>query len=58
VAALTVYDMGKAVDREMVIEEILLLEKEGGKSGKWEKKFNRKSRRDPCGDAKPQKERG
>jgi len=37
-AALTVYDMGKAVDRGMVIEEICLLEKEGGKSGI----FNRK----------------
>jgi cyclic pyranopterin phosphate synthase len=48
VAALTVYDMGKAVDRGMVIEEICLLEKEGGKSGN----FNRKSRKDPCGDAK------
>lgn len=35
IAALTVYDMGKAVDRGMVIEEICLLEKEGGKSGKW-----------------------
>ena len=37
VAALTVYDMGKAVDRGMVIEEIGLLEKEGGKSGSWRK---------------------
>jgi len=36
-AALTVYDMGKAVDRGMVIEEICLLEKEGGKSGFWKK---------------------
>ncbi|HEX7343305.1 MAG TPA: cyclic pyranopterin monophosphate synthase MoaC [bacterium] len=35
VAALTVYDMGKAVDRGMVIKEICLLEKEGGKGGKW-----------------------
>lgn len=32
-AALTVYDMCKAVDRSMVIEEIKLLEKTGGKSG-------------------------
>lgn len=32
VAALTVYDMCKAVDRGMVIEEIKLLEKTGGKS--------------------------
>ena len=33
VAALTIYDMCKAVDRGMVIEEIKLLEKTGGKSG-------------------------
>lgn len=33
VAALTVYDMCKAVDREMVISQICLLEKRGGKSG-------------------------
>ena len=32
VAALTVYDMCKAIDRSMVIEEIKLLEKTGGKS--------------------------
>ena len=35
VAALTVYDMVKAVDRGMVIETIQLLSKEGGKSGTW-----------------------
>lgn len=33
VAALTIYDMCKAVDRGMVIESIRLLEKSGGKSG-------------------------
>lgn len=33
VAALTVYDMCKAVDREMTIGTIQLLEKSGGKSG-------------------------
>jgi len=32
---LTVYDMCKAVDRGMAIEEIRLLEKSGGKSGHW-----------------------
>ena len=32
VAALTVYDMCKAIDRAMVIEEVKLLEKTGGKS--------------------------
>ncbi|SHM59627.1 cyclic pyranopterin monophosphate synthase MoaC [Phytopseudomonas punonensis] len=33
VAALTIYDMCKAVDRGMVIEQVRLLEKVGGKSG-------------------------
>ena len=32
IAALTIYDMCKAIDRGMVIEEIRLLEKHGGKS--------------------------
>jgi cyclic pyranopterin phosphate synthase len=35
VALLTVYDMAKAVDRGMVIGDIHLLEKSGGKSGEW-----------------------
>lgn len=35
VALLTVYDMLKAVDREMVLEEISLVRKEGGRSGEW-----------------------
>jgi cyclic pyranopterin phosphate synthase len=35
VAALTIYDMCKAVDREMIIGEIRLLEKHGGKSGSF-----------------------
>jgi cyclic pyranopterin monophosphate synthase len=34
-ALLTIYDMCKAVDRGMVIGEIRLLEKQGGKSGHW-----------------------
>ncbi|MFC1961888.1 cyclic pyranopterin monophosphate synthase MoaC [Chloroflexota bacterium] len=33
VAALTIYDMGKAIDRGMRIEEIRLVKKSGGKSG-------------------------
>ncbi|MEN6327402.1 MAG: cyclic pyranopterin monophosphate synthase MoaC, partial [Syntrophomonas sp.] len=33
VAALTIYDMSKAIDRWMVISDIKLLEKAGGKSG-------------------------
>ncbi len=35
VAALTIYDMAKAVERGMVIDGIRLLEKRGGKSGEW-----------------------
>jgi len=34
-AALTVYDMVKAVDRSMTIGPIVLMEKEGGRSGHW-----------------------
>jgi cyclic pyranopterin phosphate synthase len=36
-AALTIYDMVKAVDRGMVIERIQLERKEGGRSGVWER---------------------
>jgi cyclic pyranopterin phosphate synthase len=35
VACLTIYDMAKAIDRGMSIEEIRLIEKHGGKSGEW-----------------------
>jgi len=34
-AALTIYDMAKAVDRGLVISDIMLREKSGGKSGTW-----------------------
>jgi len=37
VAALTIYDMCKAVDRGMEITELRLLEKAGGKSGTWQR---------------------
>jgi len=37
VAALTIYDMCKAIDRGMVIEAVELLEKSGGKSGRFVK---------------------
>lgn len=37
VAALTVYDMCKAMDRGMVIESVCLVSKEGGRSGTWER---------------------
>ncbi len=32
-AALTLYDMAKAIDRAMVVTDVCLLEKSGGKSG-------------------------
>ena len=35
VALLTIYDMCKAADRGMVISDVKLLEKHGGKSGSW-----------------------
>ena len=38
VAALTVYDMCKAVDRGMVISDVRLLHKSGGKSGTWNRR--------------------
>ena len=37
VALLTIYDMCKAVDRGMLIGDIRLLEKSGGKSGDWKR---------------------
>lgn len=36
IAALTLYDMCKAVDRGMTIETVRLLQKQGGKTGHWE----------------------
>ncbi|MBV1882286.1 MAG: cyclic pyranopterin monophosphate synthase MoaC [Pseudomonadales bacterium] len=38
VAALTLYDMCKAVDKGIIISEVKLLEKTGGKSGEWRAK--------------------
>ena len=35
VAALTIYDMCKAVEKGITIEQVKLLEKQGGKSGEW-----------------------
>ncbi|MDP2246720.1 MAG: cyclic pyranopterin monophosphate synthase MoaC [Nitrosomonadales bacterium] len=35
IALLTIYDMTKAVDRGMVMSNIKLIEKQGGKSGHW-----------------------
>jgi cyclic pyranopterin phosphate synthase len=44
VAALTIYDMLKAVDREMRIEAIELVEKTGGKSGTFKRKTETKTK--------------
>jgi cyclic pyranopterin phosphate synthase len=38
VAALTIYDMCKAVDKEMIISDIMLMEKKGGRSGHFKRK--------------------
>jgi cyclic pyranopterin phosphate synthase len=38
VAALTIYDMAKALDKGIEIESIHLLEKTGGKSGSWRRR--------------------
>ena len=35
VTLLTIYDMCKAVDKGMIIDQVRLLEKHGGKSGSW-----------------------
>lgn len=37
VAALTLYDMAKGIDKGIVIETVQLLEKTGGKSGTWKR---------------------
>ncbi len=36
-AAITIYDMCKAIDKEMVIKDIMLIKKTGGKSGTFER---------------------
>jgi len=41
VAALTIYDMAKAADKEMVIGDICLIEKKGGRSGHYRRKNTR-----------------
>ena len=37
ITLLTIYDMCKAVDRGMIIDQVRLLEKAGGKSGHWQR---------------------
>lgn len=39
IAGLTIYDMCKAIDKEMVISDVTLLKKIGGKSGLFERKL-------------------
>ena len=41
IAALTIYDMAKAVDKEMVIGDICLIEKKGGRSGHYRRRTTR-----------------
>jgi len=52
VAALTVYDMVKGVDRGALIRDVKLLEKTGGKSGEW-----RRSASEEAGTPVPKKNR-
>jgi cyclic pyranopterin phosphate synthase len=47
VAALTVYDMTKALDKGITIERVELVEKTGGKSGTWRRKAEQKGSRKP-----------
>lgn len=37
IAGLTIYDMCKAIDREMIISDVMLMKKSGGKSGVFER---------------------
>jgi cyclic pyranopterin phosphate synthase len=37
IALITIYDMCKAIDRGMTLENIRLIKKAGGKSGTWER---------------------
>lgn len=38
IAGLTIYDMCKAIDKEMVVSDVMLIKKTGGKSGTFERK--------------------
>jgi len=44
VAGLALYDMGKAIERGMTLDGVMLVEKRGGKSGTW---VNARARRTP-----------
>jgi cyclic pyranopterin phosphate synthase len=45
IALLTIYDMVKAVDRTMVISNIYLVEKSGGRSGVYKREVKAKSKK-------------
>ncbi|MEX2489422.1 MAG: cyclic pyranopterin monophosphate synthase MoaC [Pseudomonadales bacterium] len=47
IAALTIYDMCKAVDREMVIQDLRLMSKSGGQTGNWQRNVG-KDEGNPC----------
>jgi cyclic pyranopterin phosphate synthase len=49
VALLVVYDMVKAADRGMIIGDVQLLEKSGGRSGAWKRPSGRKTSRESGG---------
>lgn len=53
IAALTVYDMIKAVDHLAVIEEVLVLAKSGGKSGDWRREDRSAQPAEPPESAQP-----
>jgi cyclic pyranopterin phosphate synthase len=45
VAALTIYDMCKAASKGIVVEQVRLLEKAGGRSGHWRREESRRGRK-------------
>jgi cyclic pyranopterin phosphate synthase len=51
VAALTIYDMCKAVDRGLIIKDLLLLEKSGGASGDYRRTESSRETLSHCGQA-------
>jgi cyclic pyranopterin phosphate synthase len=51
VAALTLYDMAKALQRDIVIERVQLLVKEGGRGGAWSKESGEASHQAPASGA-------
>jgi cyclic pyranopterin phosphate synthase len=56
VAALTIYDMLKAVDKEMVIGSICLVEKKGGRSGHYRRRPSERAERGGHAPAAPRVE--